>query len=265
MTRLRGGTIHGLMLVCLLRGAGLYAQTLPTVVPAGATGFLTRSDFSLMLSLLDADDPRFTAAGSLTADVDLFSYERGRTNLFIEYEGVLGSERHDFDLNHGNYVLETSASRDVGGVEVAGVFHHVSRHLSDRSRLGSISWNLFGVRASRRWIAEAWTIDGRIDVGYVHEPHFVDYSWVHDLRVAVRRPLGARTEVFAGGHGQLIRIGDQQARSHGPCGARLEAGLRLQGKAGAVELFGAYERRIDAFPTDRTRVRMFAFGFRIFS
>jgi hypothetical protein len=39
----------------------------------------------------------------------------------------------------------------------------------------------------------------------------------------------------------------------------------VNGRAAAVEFFAGYERRIDAYPTDRFRVRMFTFGFRIVS
>jgi len=249
------------MLTCGLPAA---AQTLPAPPPVEASGLLTRSDFSLMLALLGTDDPRFTADGSLTADVDLFGYGTGRANLFIDYEGTLGNERHDFDLNQGNYVLEASASRRFGPVEVAGVFRHASRHLSDRAHLGSISWNVFGVRALHQWKAGRSTIDARLDVGKVYEPHFVDYQWTNDIRIGLRRPISPRVALFAGGHGELIRVDPAKVRDHGPCGARVEAGVRLQGTAAALELFVGYERRIDAFPTDRSRVRLLAFGFRIY-
>src|SRR5262245_59229193 len=111
MSRTRATLLQLLLAMSFaLAGGRAFAQRLPEAVPRpDMPGFLARSDFSLMLALLGTSDPRFTAAGGLNADVDVADYGTGRVNLFIDYEGILGNERHAYDLNHGNYVMEVSA------------------------------------------------------------------------------------------------------------------------------------------------------------
>jgi hypothetical protein len=254
----------GLALVALFARSAS-GQILPRAVPAPPqSGFLTRSDFSFTLGLLGSDDPRFTGVGRAKGDIDALDFGSGRANFTFDYEGVLGGEHHAFELNHGNYFLESSLSRRFGDLEAAFVFHHVSRHLTDREEDGSISWNVFGGRAIGRWAAATWTIDGQVDLGYVYQPHFVDYTWVSALGVALRRPMNGRAAAFLGARGELNKV-TGEVRDHGPCGARIEGGIKLRGVKSDVEIYGAYERRIDAYPTERTRVRFAEFGIRLFS
>lgn len=249
--------------VSLLAGSPAAAQKLPEAVPPpDIPGFLNRSEFSLMLALLGTSDPRFKAAGALNADVDIADYGSGRVNVFVDYQGVLGSERRAFDLNHGNYIMEASASWRFGEVEVSGVYHHVSRHVNDRENAESVSWNVLGVRAARQWRAGQSTIDGQVDLGSVEDAHFVDYTFAGSIGVALRRPLSERVGVYAGGRGELLGV-DDRIRDHGPCGARIEGGLRFLGRGAELEVFLAYERRIDAYPTEFSRVRFPAFGVRL--
>ena len=66
-------------------------------------------------------DRRFKWEGRVAFDLDLIAYRRGRLNFTGVYDAVLGDERREFDLNHGNYVFEMSASRRVQSVELAAV------------------------------------------------------------------------------------------------------------------------------------------------
>ena len=72
-------------------------------------------------------------------------------------------EFRQFDPNQGNYTLEGSGSVRAGPIEVAGVFHHVSRHLSDRPKRFPVDWNMIGgrIRAAtargRSELRDAWT------------------------------------------------------------------------------------------------------------
>jgi hypothetical protein len=43
----------------------------------------------------------------------------------------------------------------------------------------------------------------------------------------------------------------------------VEAGVRLNGRAGAIELFAGFERRIDADPLDRQTQQWAMAGFRL--
>ena len=114
---------------------------------------------------------------------------------------------------------------------------------------------------------------------------YVDYLWMSDLRLMWRYRQSARLEWVGRGEGGVIgtmfevgglsRASDSESRglsrasdseSRGRpriCGGRLEGAMRINGRAAAVELFVAYERRMDAYPTDRFRVRFTAIGFRL--
>jgi hypothetical protein len=76
----------------------------------------------------------------------------GRTSLIIDYEALIGDEFRLFDPNQAIYTrLEVSSSVRVGDdSEVAGVFHHVSRHLSDRANRQAVARNAAGARWLKR-------------------------------------------------------------------------------------------------------------------
>src|SRR5438874_1349267 len=114
--------------------SGAFAQTAP--VPESSSGeprgFLRRSAFFVSVAGMQTDDPRFSLVHRGRADIDLFSYRRGRVNFLIDTELVMGSERRAFDLNQANVIFETSASYGLGPIDVAAVVHHDSRHVVDR-------------------------------------------------------------------------------------------------------------------------------------
>ena len=74
----------------------------------------------------------------------------GRLSGIVEYEAILGDEFRAFDPNQSCYTLEVSSSYRIKATEIAGVFHHVSRHLSDRSKTFPIAWNMAGARVLRQ-------------------------------------------------------------------------------------------------------------------
>ena len=63
--------------------------------------------------------------------------------------------------------------------------------------------------------------------------------------------------------GEVIGVDEETRGKNRVCGGRVEGGLRLRGEAATLEVFIGYERRIDAFPTDRYRVRWTTIGFRV--
>lgn len=261
------GAAAGLILVAL-SGTPAAAQVPPVPGPAAAPtqhppAFLTRSDFSFLGARFITSDPRFTYDARLTADLDLLDYRAGRTNLLVDYEAVIGSERRRFDVNHGNYSIALSTSYRAGPVEVSTFFHHVSRHLSDRSNPEAISWNVIGARAARRITFHGSTIDATFDAGRAMQTAFVDYTWMTNLHLMMRRPVGPRASVFVSAAGGFIGVDHSKDNRSRQCGARGEFGLHLDGEKGAAEVFLGYERRADAFPTDRVNVRFFTIGFRL--
>ena len=240
---------------------------------AGTAGFirgvarvLHTSGFLSLLGGLQTSDPRFTWDSHVGVDLDLFAYRAARLNLTADYEAVLGSERRAFEINHENYRIEASGAYVVHSIEVAGVFHHSSRHLSDRANSAVIAWNIAVLRAGRQIAVGKAILNAQLEVGHVLQHTYVDYAWTSGLRLAIRRPLNQRAALFAAGAGGLIGVDPKKAgRTERLCGARLETGVRIRGQTADVEFFASYERRIDAYPIDRVRVRWSGIGFRFLS
>jgi hypothetical protein len=238
-----------------------HAQSPP---PAPAMSFLPRADFYFQWASLMSADPRFSWQGRIGMDIDAIDYGIGRLRIVGDYEGVLGSERQPLDLNHGNYMFDGSVSSRHRAIELAGVFHHESRHLADRENANSISWNSVGFRAIASSTRGAHSILAAFDAAGVRGQHYVDYTWATNLRVKFDRRLVDRAGIFAEGTGGLKGVDPLRAgRTQHLCGGRIEGGVRLQGRSGAAEIFAGYERRIDAYPLDRGRARWFTFGFRL--
>jgi hypothetical protein len=247
----------------ILIATSVSAQT-PAAQPAAEPeGFLTRTAFSLSFAHMDSGDPRFTWVGHLRADVDLVKYKQGRLNFFVDDEPVLGSERRAFDLNHQNFIMESSLSYRVRSFDVAVVFHHESRHLVDRETDRTIAWNTIGARATRRWDLHRSTVAASLEYGHVLQHTYVDYAWTSQLAIRLDRPMNERLGVYGAGSGVLVGVDGAIPGRERQCGARLEGGLRLAGLIGGLDLFGAYERRIDGYPLSRQRSRWFEVGFRL--
>ena len=249
----------GVLFLLLLWGAPAAAQT------AASTSFLPRADFSFSWGAFISADPRFGSAGEIAVDVDVIGYPRGRLNFAADYEAVLGNEARPFEINHDNFRLDASASDQFRSVTMAAAFHHVSRHLSDRANANIVAWNVLDVRASRRFHVGGTGLEAEIDVGKVLQHTFVDYTWTSDVRLRLHRPLSDRVALVASGVGHLVGVDAAKYGREGQCGAKIEAGVRLRGRAAALELVAGYERRIDGYPTERTRMRALTFCFRITS
>src|SRR6185295_986998 len=113
--------------------------------------FMSRYDFHISIAKLSSADRRFDWNGRVGGDMDLVDYVKGRTSLFAEYEVVMGNELRPFDPNQGNYTFEGSSSWRIGGTEFAGVFHHLSRHLSDRPKTAAVAINSLEGRVLRHF------------------------------------------------------------------------------------------------------------------
>jgi hypothetical protein len=252
---------------CLGGASRAYAQPpLPTTAVAPAsTDFLTHYNFHLSADALATNDPRFSWQTHFGGDLDLVDYVAGRMNILVDYEAILGHEQRLFDPNQGTYTLESSVSVRAGATEIAGVLHHVSRHLSDRPKRFPIAWNVLAVRALRRFEAARSTIDAQVGAGRVTERVFVDYRWTGNVDLVARRPVTARVGVFAHVLSDVFLVDRALAGRDAQTEGRLEGGVRLIGHGGAVELFAGIERRIDADPLDRQAQRWAFAGFRFVS
>jgi hypothetical protein len=225
--------------------------------------FLSRYDFHLVLAGLADEDDRFSWDGRVGAELDLVDYVVGRFSALAEYQVVMGNELRAFDANQGTYTLEAASSFRAASTEFAAVFHHVSRHLSDRGNKRAIAMNIFGSRVLRRIPLGAGTLDVWADLGRVVQHTYVDYTWRARVSLVARRPMGSRLGVFGRAFGETYGVNPQVAGRDGQHGGRVEGGLRLAGRAAAVELFAGYERVIDADPLDRQPRRWAFAGFRV--
>ena len=248
----------GLVLVI---GSAAAAQE-PISAPS-TPALLSRYDFHLSAAALQIDDPRFTWDVHFGGDLDVVDYVRGRTSLVIDYEAILGNQLRAFDPNQGTYTLEVSSSYRIRNTEVALMFHHVSRHLGDRPKTFAIAWNVVGARVLRHLNVRSTSVDVDADYGRMIEHADVDYTWASNADLSFRHELSNRAGVFARGAGHLIGV-DSAVRSRGTqTGGRVEAGIRLSGTEGVVELFAGMERRIDAAPTDFQSASWTFVGFRL--
>jgi hypothetical protein len=238
-----------------------FAQQPLAVVPATAQ-FLSRYDFHLSAAALANSDPRFSWDTHFGGDVDVLDYVQGRTSAILDYEAILGNEFRPFDPNQGNYQLELSTSYRLKQVEVAGIFNHVSRHLSDRSKEFPIAWNILGIRALKQTKFREYVIDLVGDVGATTQRVHVDYEWSANASVSVRREMNRRLGVFARGEGHFMGVSPEFARGT-QSGGEVEGGVRLLGSDGVAEFFVGYESRFDAYQLDFEQENWFMVGFRV--
>jgi hypothetical protein len=224
---------------------------------------LTRSAFHLSANALAIDDPRFTWDVHFGGELDLIDYVKGRITGVADYEAVLGNEFRAFDPNQSLYLLEVSSSYRFGRAEIAGMFHHVSRHLGDRSKRESIAWNVAGARVMGRTTIAGLTIDGHVEAGGVVQHAFVDYTWTGDVDVTVRRSLARRVGVFGHGMGTFYGVDGTVPGRGTQRGGLFEGGLRVEGRGAALELFAGVERRVDADPLEQVPQTWGLAGFRL--
>ena len=254
----------------------------PIVAPAPVRpAFLPRYDFHLSVDRLMRSqtpqqarvDQRFSWDSHFGGSFDVVDYVVGRAAVLVDYQAVMGREYRPFDPNQGNYTLEASVSGRVSSrTEVAAIFHHVSRHLSDRPKAFAIAWNDLGARVLHRRTFGATTLDLDLEGGHVTQHSYVDYTWIGEMNVLVRRPITPHVGLFAHGTGQGFLVDDGSAPvsprlppRNPQAGSRIEGGVRLNGRGGAMEIFFGYEKRADADPLDRQPQRWALAGFRLLS
>jgi hypothetical protein len=85
------------------------------------------------------------------------------------------------------------------------------------------------------------------------------------MQVVVRHPVNERVGVFVHGSGRAFAVDERVARRGAQAGGLVEGGVRLTGRAAALEIFAGYEKRVDADPLDRLSQRWGLVGFRIVS
>ncbi len=259
---------QGLGLVLVWAAAPLVAAAQPTPAPgppAARVQFLSAFTFHFDAAHLGSDDRRYVWDADFGGAIDLVDYGVGRAQFVANYNVGLGEQLRHFDPNQGNYQLDLSASYRVGANEITGVFHHLSRHLSDRPKILSVDWNMGGMRWARRDERRGLQVQSTAQWLRAIRTSYVDYTWEGTGRVAVRAPLSRALGLIASGDLRLVGVDAAMAQRHRQTGWRTEGGVRLTGRGAALELFLAAEQRIDPFPLDRTTVRWAMAGFRFVS
>lgn len=209
--------------------------------------FMPRYTFNLAGAALSSDDEAFSGDIHFGGEIEIVDYGIGRAAFLADYQAVLGSEFRPFDPNQGNYLLDLSGSVRTPGVELVGVFHHMSRHRSDRYKRFPIAWNMLQARALCRFEVNGNTIDLRADVGKVVAQTYVDYSCEGDLELTVRHQVTPYVGLYAKALGQTIGVDSEALGRTRQDGGRIEGGFRFTGgKQGGLELYVGYEKMIDA-------------------
>lgn len=258
----------GLAAVFTLMAMPAAAQTAMAPPPAEAStsspALLSRFDFSVGMEHISSEDQRFVWDAYWGAELDLVDYGAGRLMFAAAYQTILGEEFRIFDPNQGNYMLAGSASARAGALEVAGVFHHVSRHLSDRPKRFPVDWNMIGARVLGSGVRGRTELRGRVDLRRVIQRSFVDYEWELDGETVARIRVAPRAAIVAGGGARILGVDESRGRGT-QYGLRGEGGIRFDGGAAALELFVAAERRIDPYQLEFATATWVTAGFRLIS
>jgi hypothetical protein len=234
---------------------------------SGTTDFLTRYQWHLNAASILVHDHRFSWDADFGGEIDLVQYEKGRLTFVGNYEVILGKELRRFDAQQGNYVLAGSLSRQTRYGELAGFLQHVSRHLSDRPKLFGIDWNLLGAR----WIDETdlphrrLHLEGHAMLGRTVTRSYVDYTWMIAAGGTLRRSITDRVGSFGSMDLTFVGTADPNPKRGVLKGSSIEGGVRLRGRAAAVELFARVEHRIDAEMIERLSKSWLLLGFRFLS
>lgn len=240
------------------------AQTAQAPQSPTGTTFLSRFAFHVGMEHLSSPDPRFVWDARWGGDLDLVDYGRGAVTFTAVYQTILGDEFREFDPNQGNYTLEGAASIRTRPVEMALVFHHVSRHLSDRPKRFPVDWNMLGGRVRAGLTRGRTQLQSRVDVRSTVQKSFVDYRWELDGEARTQIRLTPRIAVVGLGGARVLGVDGSRTRGN-QYGWRADGGIRLEGGAAALELFVAGERRIDPYQLEFSTATWFTSGFRLLS
>ena len=238
--------------------------------PADSFGFFPRYDFQLEANILSGDNGKeFRWDTHFGGEFDVMNYVKGRATVVTDYEAVLGSELRPFDPNQGNYILEPAFSWFVGKNELSFVFHHVSRHLSDRPKTYAIAMNEIEGRYLRKFeVAPHTSVSVRVGGGKLVQHSQVDYTWGMDWDIMAKHAMNPHVEIYGRTNGEmfaidpLIRLTPDRGAQHT---TRVEVGTRINGTKADLELFLGAEHRLDASPVDFIPVSWAIAGFRIAS
>jgi hypothetical protein len=123
---------------------------------------------------------------------------------------------------------------------------------------------MMGGRVQRAFTTGRARVDARADVRGVVQKSFVDYRWEINGNARTDVQIRPGVGVLAAGDLRLLGVDGTQNRGN-QTGFRLEGGLRVEGRAGAMEFFLAVERRVDPYPLEFGTASWVTVGFRLLS
>ena len=207
----------------------------------------------------------FAWVGWIGASVDLM--EKGQWSAYFtpDVETVLGHRIRSFEAVQANYSLEVGGRRSVGRGRLAMFFHHVSRHVQDRTKFQAVDWNMLGL-AYASPLPPKWNRRGAYSAsfGVTTLSSGVDYNW--EGRASIDLDLarkGSRALFVLAG----LRFVGANPTTGFPRGefadVRAEAGFRWFQESSQFALFVAYEHRNDALISSARVIDRTLVGFRI--
>lgn len=257
--------ISRIMLACALLAYTVPAHAQATAPAATAhLELLPHYDFHMAAQHMTSDDERYVWDANFGGEIDFLGYGRGHATFEANYQAIMGEEIRHFDPNQGNYILAGVVGTRVRGLDVATVFYHQSRHLADRPKVTSVDWNMLGGRVARSGTMGRLSLAGRADIRRVFRRAFVDYTWELDSGLHLQYPVRSGVAVVGSSAARLLGTTGERDRGT-QTGVREEAGIRIEGRGAAVEVFASFERRIDPYPLEYGRATWFGVGFRLLS
>ena len=234
----------------------------PVDNPEGAVVWLPNYKFHLNMAHLSDESPRYNWDANYGGELGIVAVGRSQLTFVANYQAVLGEEFHPFDPNQGNYTIDGVLSSRVKGFYVAGVFHHLSRHLADRPKRPPVDWNMMGGRVGRIFTYGGTDIEARFDIlGAILKTN-VDYNWEMHAGARAHHPVYGTFGLI--GSAMLRQVGTNGLGNRGTqTGGRGEGGFRISGKAATIELYLAAEKVIDPYPTEFGTANYASVGMRL--
>jgi hypothetical protein len=250
---------------CLtLAGSDLVSAQQPLATPPPESPeFMPRFDAYMSAAGLANEDPRFSWDTHWGGNFDFVDYVHGRLSFLADYEALLGKEFRLFDPNQGNYTLEVSGSVRIKRIEVAAALHHVSRHLSDRPKRVAVAYNAVELRALGQTSFKGNTLAARLEGGPVVARAYLDYKWMAVGEATLSRQVSPHVTAYGRAYSEVYVVDRNIYDRSSQQGGRFEAGVKITGKGGALELFGGYERVVDAHQFDLLPLSWAFAGFRL--
>jgi hypothetical protein len=127
----------------------------------------------------------------------------------------------------------------------------------------AIAFNALELRAMKQVSLGGNVVGLRLEGGPVVARAYVDYDWMAVGEATLRRQISPHVNLYGLLRADAYGVDRQIFERKNQNGGRFELGLRLSGKGGAIDLFGGYERVVDAYQFDLLPMTWAFAGFRL--